>query len=153
MYEAWRMLSVREPGHFLPTVHFGSIGLGLATAIGARYGAAGRPVVLVTGDGGFMLGGLAEFSTAARLGVDLVVVVLNDGGYGAEHIQFRTRGMDPALSLFAWPDLAAVAKALGGVGVGVRRLADLDDAAAAVASRERPVLLDVHVDPDLVLNH
>jgi thiamine pyrophosphate-dependent acetolactate synthase large subunit-like protein len=153
MYEAWRALSVRQPGHFLPTVHFGSIGLGLATAIGARFGAPDRPVVLVTGDGGFMLGGLAEFSTAVRLGVDLVVVVLDDGGYGAEHIQFRSRDMDPSLSLFIWPDLAGVARAMGGVGVRVRRPEDLDDAVAAVASRDRPLLLDVHVDPDLVPNH
>jgi acetolactate synthase-1/2/3 large subunit len=153
MYEVWRQLSVREPGHFLPTVHFGSIGLGLPTAIGARYGAPGRPVVLVTGDGGFMLGGLAEFSTAVREGVDLTVIVLNDGGYGAEHVQFRTRDMDPGLSLFAWPDLAGVAQAMGGAGVRVRRPADLEDAAAALASRDRPVLLDVHLNPDLVPNH
>jgi thiamine pyrophosphate-dependent acetolactate synthase large subunit-like protein len=100
-----------------------------------------------------MLGGLAEFSTAVRLGVDLVVVVLDDGGYGAEHIQFRSRDMDPSLSLFIWPDLAGVARAMGGVGVRVRRPEDLDDAVAAVASRDRPLLLDVHVDPDLVPNH
>jgi thiamine pyrophosphate-dependent acetolactate synthase large subunit-like protein len=150
MYEAWRALSVLEPAHFVPTMNFGSIGLGLPAAIGAGYGAPDRPVVLVTGDGGFMLGGLVEFSTAVSHGVDLVVIVLNDGGYGAEHIQFRNRDMDPSLALFAWPDLAGVADAMGGVGVRVRRLADLDDAAAALAARERPVLLDVHVDPDLV---
>lgn len=153
MYEVWRRLGVREPGHFLPTVHFGSIGLGLPTAIGAGYGAPDRPVVAVSGDGGFMLGGLAEFGTAVRLGVDLVVVVLDDGGYGAEHIQFRNRDMDPALSLFEWPDLAAVATSLGGAGISVRGLADLDAATAAVASRDRPVLVDVHLDPDEVPNH
>lgn len=153
MYEAWRQLSVREPGHFLPTVHFGSIGLGLATAIGARYGAPDRPVVAVCGDGGFMLGGLAEFSTAVRHGIDLIVVVLNDGGYGAEHIQFRTREMDPALSLFAWPDLAGVAEALGGTGVTVRQAADLDGLPALLSARDRPVLVDVRLDPDQVPNH
>jgi thiamine pyrophosphate-dependent acetolactate synthase large subunit-like protein len=153
MYEAWRALHVREPAHFVPTMNFGSIGLGMPAAIGARYGAPDRPVVLVTGDGGFMLGGLAEFSTAVRERLDLVVVVINDGGYGAEHIQFRTRDMDPALSLFAWPDLAAVAQAMGGHGVTVRRPADLDGMAATLASRDRPVLVDVHVDPDQVPNH
>ncbi len=153
MYEVWRRMSVREAGHFLPTVHFGSIGMGVGTAIGARYGAPDRPVVLVTGDGGFMLGGLAEFSTAVRLAVDLIVVVLNDGGYGAEHIQFRTRDMDPALSLFPWPDLAGVAEALGGRGMTVRRLADLDALPALLADRDRPVLVDVHLDPDQVPNH
>lgn len=153
MYEAWRALSVRNPSDFVPTMNFGSIGLGVPTAIGARYGAPERPVVLVTGDGGFMLGGLAEFSTAVRLGVDLIVVVLNDGGYGAEHIQFRTRDMDPALSLFAWPDLAGVAEALGGIGVTVRRPADLAYVASVLTGRDRPVLIDVRVDPDEVPNH
>ena len=153
MYEAWRQLSVREPGHFLPTVHFGSIGLGLPTAVGARYGAPDRPVVLVCGDGGFMLGGVAEFGTAVRLGVDLILVVLDDGGYGAEHIQFRNRDMDPALSLLAWPDLAGVAEALGGTGLTVRRLADLDGLRSRLENRDRPVLVDVRLDPDHVPNH
>lgn len=153
MYEAWRQLRVREPGHFLPTVHFGSIGLGLPTAIGARYGAPDRPVVAVCGDGGFMLGGLTEFGTAVRLRLDLVVVVLDDGGYGAEHIQFRARDMDPALSLFAWPDLARVAEALGGIGTTVRSLADLDGLGPLLAARDRPVLIDVRLDPDQVPNH
>lgn len=153
MYEAWRALSVREPAHFVPTMNFGSIGLGLPAAIGAAYGAPDRPVVLVTGDGGFMLGGLVEFSTAVRHGVDLVVVVLNDGGYGAEHIQFRNRDMDPSLSLFAWPDLAGVAEALGGTGTTVRRLADLDGLRPLLAARDRPVLVDVRLDPDQVPGH
>lgn len=153
MYEVWRQLSVREPHRFLPTVHFGSIGLGLPTAIGAGYGAPDRPVVAVCGDGGFMLGGLTEFGTAVRLGADLIVVVLNDGGYGAEHIQFRTRDMDPALSLFAWPDLARVAEALGGTGATVRGPADLDALGPLLESRDRPVLVDVRLDPDRVPNH
>ena len=153
MYEAWRALRVLEPAHFVPTMNFGSIGLGLPAAIGARYGAPDRPVVLVTGDGGFMLGGLAEFSTAVREGIDLVVLVLDDGGYGAEHIQFRNRDLDPGLSLFAWPDLAAVATAMGGIGLCVRNPADLDDVAGVLASRDRPVLVDVRLDPDQVPDH
>ncbi len=153
MYEAWRQLSVREPGHFLPTVHFGSIGLGLATAVGAGFGAPDRPVVLVCGDGGFMLGGLVEFGTAVRLGVDLVVVVLDDGAYGAEHVQFRDRDMDPALSVLAWPDLAGVADALGGRGLTVRSLTDLEGLRPLLENRDGPVLVDVRLDPDQVPNH
>ena len=53
-------------------------------------------------------------------------MVYNDGSYGAEHIQFHNKGMDPGLSLHRWPDLARVAEAFGCTGVTVRDLADLD---------------------------
>jgi acetolactate synthase I/II/III large subunit len=74
--------------------------------------------------------------------------VMNDRSYGAEHIQFRNRGLDPSLSMFEWPDLSEVATALGGLGFSVRSMDDLDVALKGVAGRDRPVLIDVHLDPD-----
>ena len=144
---ALTMVHVPEPGAFVHTLDFGAIGLGMATAVGAWFGRPGRPVLLVTGDGGFMLGGLAEFSTAVRHGVDMVVVLLNDGAYGAEHIQFRRRNMDPTISTFNWPDFGPVATALGGQGFTVRNLAELTDALAAIEHRTVPMLIDVKLDP------
>jgi thiamine pyrophosphate-dependent acetolactate synthase large subunit-like protein len=122
----------------------------MGNAIGASFGAPGRPTLLVTGDGGFMLGGLAEFNTAVRHGVDLVVVLFNDAAYGAEHIQFRNKNMDPAISTFDWPDFGPVATALGGRGYTVRNLEQLDEALDAVQTRDRPVLIDIRIDPDKV---
>ncbi|WP_063732852.1 thiamine pyrophosphate-binding protein [Streptomyces sp. RTd22] len=150
IHHAFRLLRVPEPRAYVHTVNFGSIGLGMGNAVGAALGAPGRPTLLVTGDGGFMLGGLAEFGSAVRHGLDLVVVVLNDGAYGAEHIQLRNKGMDPAISTFVWPDLGPVATALGGQGLTVRNRAELDEALAAIAHRDRPVLIDVRIDPDAV---
>jgi acetolactate synthase-1/2/3 large subunit len=140
-------LRVPEPSAFVHTLNFGAIGLGMANAVGASFGAPGRPVVMVAGDGGFMLGGLAEFSTAVRHGVDVVVFVMNDGAYGAEYIQFRNKNMDPAISTFNWPDLGPVATALGGQGFTVRTLADLETALAAVEHRTVPMLVDIKLDP------
>jgi acetolactate synthase-1/2/3 large subunit len=142
-----RHLHVEEPRALVTTVSFGSIGLGLGNAIGASFGRPDHPVLLITGDGGFMLGGLQEFNTAVRLGVDLVVVVLNDGAYGAEYVQFERRGLDPAITVVPWPELAPVATALGGQGYTVRNLADLDAVLAAIETRDRPVLIDVKIDP------
>ena len=119
-----------------------------AWAVGAAAAAPGRSTVLVTGDGGFMNGGLAEFNTAARHGQDIVVIVLNDGGYGAEEIQLRARQMDPATAFLDWPDLAPVAIALGGEAVTVRTAEDLEGAVAAIARRTRPLLIDVRIDPE-----
>lgn len=144
----WRMMNVSEPGSFLYTLNSGSIGLGLSYAIGASYAVKDRPVLLVTGDGGFMLGGLAEFNTAVRHNVDLIVVVCNDSSYGAEHVQFRNKNMDPALSIFDWPDFAPVADALGGKGVTVRTVQDLESAARSIEERDGPLLIDIKLDPD-----
>ena len=130
------------------TVNYGSIGLGMGNAIGASFGAPKRPVLLVCGDGGFMLGGLAEFNTAVRHGVDLVVIVFNDGAYGAEYIQFRQKDMDPTISTFDWPEFGPVATALGGQGYTARNVDELDHALAAIESRDRPILIDVKLNPD-----
>jgi acetolactate synthase I/II/III large subunit len=148
--QAWKVFDVPDPRSLLFTVHFGSIGLGMAYAIGASYGAPGRPTLLVTGDGGFMLGGLTEFNTAVRHNVDLIVIVCNDGSYGAEHIQFRNRNLSPDLSCFEWPDFAPLADALGGEGFSVRNQDELDVACAAIEKRTRPLLIDLKLDPDHV---
>jgi acetolactate synthase-1/2/3 large subunit len=150
IFHAFRQLHVPEPSAYVHTVNFGSIGLGMGNAVGAAYGSPERPVLLVTGDGGFMLGGLAEFSAAVRHGLDLVVVVLNDGAYGAEHIQLRDKDMDPSITTMTWPDLGPVATALGGQGWTVRTVAELEEALAAVDRRDRPMLIDVKLDPDAV---
>ena len=107
-----------------------------------------RPVVLFTGDGGFMMGGVNEFNTAVRLGLDLIVVVANDSAYGAEHIQFIDRAMDPGLTEFDWPSFAEVATALGGEGIAVASDADLDRALAAIPKRTRPLLIELKLDPE-----
>jgi thiamine pyrophosphate-dependent acetolactate synthase large subunit-like protein len=104
--------------------------------------------VLVAGDGGFMLGGLVEFVSAVRERLDLIVIVCNDNGYGAEYIQFRRKQMDPAMSLLHWPDFAPVAIALGGEGMTVRSEADLEAAVGAVKKRSRPLLIDLKLDPE-----
>lgn len=148
MWIPYRLVDVADAKTFLFTLHFGAIGLGMPYAIGASYAAPGRPVLLVTGDGGFMLGGLVEFNTAVRHKVDLIVVLCNDGGYGAEHIQFRRKNMDPSMALFDWPEFAGVAEALGGRGVTVRSAGDLDAAVDAIAKRDRPLLIELKVDPD-----
>lgn len=148
--QTWKVFDVPDPRSFLFTVHFGSIGLGMPYAIGASFAAPGRPALLVTGDGGFMLGGLTEFNTAVRHNVDLIVIVCNDGSYGAEHIQFRNKNLNPDISCFDWPELAPLADALGGQGISVRNQDDLNDACAAMDERTRPLLIDLKLDPDHV---
>lgn len=147
---ALKRLHTSETRGYIHTLAFGSIGLGMGCAIGAAVGRRDTPVLFTVGDGGFMNGGLMEFNSAVRHDLDVVVLVLNDGAYGAEHIQFRALGLDPSLSTFRWPDFAPIAESLGGLGLTVRSLGDLDGALAAISRRDRPVLVDIKLDPDEV---
>jgi len=147
MTEVWCRISVPDPQSFVATTNFGAIGIGLQEAVGAGLAAPDRPVVLFSGDGGFMMGGINEFNTAVRLGLDLIVIVANDSAYGAEHIQFIDRKMDPSLTEFHWPSFAELATSLGGQGFEVHTIEELDTALAALGTREGPVLIELRLDP------
>ncbi|MGB7318021.1 MAG: thiamine pyrophosphate-binding protein [Planktotalea sp.] len=147
MTEVWCRISAPNPQSFVGTVNFGAIGLGLQEAVGAGVAAPDRPVVIFSGDGGFMMGGINEFNTAVRLGLDLIVIVANDSAYGAEHIQFIDRKMDPSLTEFHWPSFAAIARSLGGEGVEVTSKDELETALAALEKRKGPILIELRLDP------
>jgi thiamine pyrophosphate-dependent acetolactate synthase large subunit-like protein len=147
MTEVWCRLSVPNPQSFVSSVNFGAIGLGLQEAVGAGLAAPDRPVVVFCGDGGFMMGGINEFNTAVRLGLDLIVIIANDSAYGAEHIQFVDRKMDPSLTEFHWPSFAGIAKSLGGDGFLVRSKEQLEEALEALNNRKGPFLIELRLDP------
>lgn len=147
MYSTFKSVSVRDPFSYVHTTSVGSIGLGLGHAIGAAFGAPGRPTLLIAGDGGFMCSGIAEFRTAVTNGLDLIVALLNDAAFGAEYVRMVAHGMDPAVSTFDRPDFAAVGVALGGEGFTVADDESLRRVPDVIAKRSRPLLLDFRIDP------
>ena len=141
-------LVLPEGGRCTHTMHFGTIGLATANAIGAAVAKPEVTTVAVVGDGGFMLGGFTELVTAVRAGVPLVLVVINDGSYGAEYIQLVRAGLDPGLALLEWPDLAAGARALGANAHTVRDLPELESMGSVISGHPAgPVVIDIHLDP------
>lgn len=148
MTEVWCRISAPNPQSFIVTAHFGSIGLGIQAGIGASLAVKDRPVVVFSGDGGFMMGGINEFNTAVRLNQDLIVIVCNDSAYGAEHIQFVDRHMDPGLTQFVWPSFAEIGTALGGHGIQVCSENDLEEAIEAIKNRTKPLLIELKLDPN-----
>ncbi|MEM1315158.1 MAG: thiamine pyrophosphate-dependent enzyme, partial [Pseudomonadota bacterium] len=147
MLEAWCRISTPGPQSFLPTTNFTSIGLGLQAAIGAGVAAPDRTVVLFSGDGGFMMGALNEFHTLVNRGMDCIVVVANDSSYGAEHIQFSRRQMDPGMSVLNWPSFPDLAKAFGAQSYKVDSDSALETAMEGLKTRQGPVLIDLRLDP------
>ena len=149
---AWRYLSVEWPLRFTHTSTFGSIGLGLGTALGAAVADPSRLTVGIMGDGGFMMSGL-ELSTAARYKLPILVVVVNDGAYGAEYTKLKNHGEDPKHSLVEWPELGPLAEAMGARTLTVRSLEDFGRVPALIDGLEGPAFVDVRLDPLADVGH
>jgi acetolactate synthase-1/2/3 large subunit len=135
---------------FVPDRGFASIGYGLPGAIGASLAAPGRPVVSITGDGGFNMT-LGELETARRLGLDFTLIVVNNAASGyvkaLQHLLYGQGGYQS--SDLQELDYAQVARALGCAGVRVEQPSDLGPALrAALAPDDRPAILDVVVTRD-----
>ncbi len=122
--------------------HFGCIGQGLTVAIGAVLASGNQPTFLLEGDAGFMMH-LAEFETAVRYDVPLLVLVMNDQALGAEYHKALATDLDVGLTTIPTPDLGAVGRSLGGRGATVRSLDDLADALRSFVDQPGPMLVDV----------
>lgn len=138
-------LSVPDERGFCFTQAFQSIGLGLATTIGAALAQPHRLPVAALGDGGALMG-VAELETVVRLKLPMVVIVYNDNAYGAEVHHFGPGGYDLSTVRFPPTDIAAIAAGFGFRTVTVRRVDDLDAVASWLESdRAQPLLIDAQV--------
>ncbi|MFN2562388.1 MAG: thiamine pyrophosphate-binding protein [Jatrophihabitans sp.] len=141
-------LSVPDELGFCFTQAFQSIGLGLASAVGAAIAQPARLTVAALGDGGAAMS-IAELDTVARLGLNMIVVVYNDDAYGAEVHHFGPDGHDLGTVRFPETDLASTARGFGLDGVTVRGSGDLDAVASWLAgARSRPLLVDAKIVDD-----
>ena len=138
-------LSVPDAAGFCFTQAYQSIGLGLASALGAAIARPDRLTVAALGDGGFLMS-VAELASAVRLGLPLCVVVYDDAAYGAEVHHFGPDGHPLHTVRFPDTDLAAIAGGFGCAGLTVRAPVDLEGARDWLSGpRDRPLLIDAKV--------
>jgi acetolactate synthase-1/2/3 large subunit len=142
------MLMKRPRAPHVFATAFGAIGQGLSTAIGVAV-ATGQPLLCVEGDGG-ALQNIQELDTAARLGVKLLFVVMNDEAYGAEYHKLKVKKMNEKLSAVRAPDFAKVAEGFGCKGRVARTPQDVARAADEFMSGDGPMLLDVKMSRNVV---
>jgi thiamine pyrophosphate-dependent acetolactate synthase large subunit-like protein len=140
-------LRVPDPQGFVFTQAFQSIGLGLASGIGAAIARPDRLAVACLGDGGALMA-LAELETLARLRLPMLVVVYDDAAYGAEVHHFGPQGLPLELVRFPDTDLAALARAAGAEGVTARSVEDLDAVADWLGRRDGPLVVDAKITPE-----
>jgi acetolactate synthase-1/2/3 large subunit len=128
----------------------GSMGYGVPAAVAAKAVHPDRPVVCVAGDGDFLMTG-QELATAVQEGLDVVVLVVNNGMYGTirmhqeRHYPGRVVGTD-----LRNPDFVALAQAYGAHGALVERSEDIGDALDEALSCGRPAVVELRVDPQAI---
>lgn len=125
---------------------FGAVGQGLGVSIGTGAGNPGRQHVVVEGDGSLMFN-LQELETVVRHKMQMVLIVWNDAGYGAEVHKLVAKGFDEKLAQWESPDFVALAKAFGGDGVKLSGPAEIGGAIAEGLRKGGLYLIDARVSP------
>jgi acetolactate synthase I/II/III large subunit len=134
------------------TSGLGSMGYGIAAAIGACIGAGRIPTVCVESDGSLMLN-LQELATLKALNLPITVVVMNNGGYASirntqrNYFEERYLGTGPASGLYI-PDFVEVAKGIGLAAQDITLATQLSKA----FNKHGPSLFNVHLKTDEVLS-
>jgi thiamine pyrophosphate-dependent acetolactate synthase large subunit-like protein len=138
-------LSVPDASAFCFTQAYQSIGLGLASAIGAALAQPDRLPVAALGDGGALMG-VSELETVVRLRLPMVIVVYDDEAYGAEVHHFGPDGHALDTVRFPPADIAAIGRGFGCAGVTIRGPQDLAPVREWLAGpRDRPLVIDAKV--------
>ena len=121
----------------------GGIGQGLPMAIGAALAAPGRKTVALAGDGGLQLS-FGEFVTLVQEDADVLLVVMNDGGYGViRNIQDDKFGGRHYLANLHTPDFQAFAASIGLPSARAGDMPSFHAALAALGNRKGPALLEI----------
>lgn len=147
-FASWYGFPVYEPRTFITSGYQGTLGSGFPTALGAKVAHPDRPVVAITGDGGFMFA-VQELATAVQFGIGVVTLVFNNNSYGNVRRDQRERfdGRVVASDLVN-PDFIGLAQSFG---VGAARVTSPDHFRPALEkalAHGGPYLIDIEVIRD-----
>lgn len=137
-----------RPRTLITSGGLGTMGFGLPAAVGAQIARPGEPVVVVCGDGGFLMN-CQELATVAEHGLPVKVFVLNNGFLGMvrqwQEAFYAKRYSSVHL---ANPDFVLLSQAFGVPAKRVEAPGELEDAVALTLATDGPALLDCRVDPE-----
>ena len=147
MYKIWfaRNYKVYEPNTLLLDNALASMGAGLPSAIVTKLHYPHRQVLAVCGDGGFMMNA-QELETAVRLGLDLVILIINDQGFGMIKWKQAELGFSDFGLSFSNPDFVKYAESFGVRGYRVERAGDLAPLLETCLNQSGVSLIEVPID-------
>ena len=145
-YVSWFGFPFHAPRTLITSGFSGTLGAGFPTALGVKVAMPDRPVVALTGDGGFLFGG-AELATAMQFGINLVTVLFNNSSYGNVLRDQRRlfQGRDSG-SMLRNPDFQMYAKSFGVPSWRVNDAEGLRGALREALAANSPALIEVMTD-------
>jgi acetolactate synthase-1/2/3 large subunit len=144
-YAARTAYEARGARTFISSGYQGTLGWGIATALGAKHALGPTPVVTLSGDGGFMFN-VQELSTAVRHRIPLVAILFNDGAYGnVRNMQRHDHGNRVIGTDLANPDFIKLADSFGIAGYRAKDPAALRKALETALGKHEPALIEVPV--------
>jgi len=145
---AARHFDIRGTRQFFLSGNLASMAPGLPYTIAAQVAFPERQCIAFVGDGGFAML-MAEFLTACRLGLPIKVVIDNNALYGQILWEQMALGFPEHGVRWERPaDFSAWAQSCGGLGISVKRPADVEGAVSQLLAHPGPALIDVAVNPD-----
>lgn len=129
---------------------YSCMGYEIAGALGAKLAAPDRDVVVMVGDGSYLMLN-SEIATSVMLGAKLIVVLLDNHGFGCiNRLQQTTAGerFKNLLPVTPQLDFAAHAQALGAISEKVSSLTDLEAALGRALAAERTFVVVIETDPE-----
>jgi len=138
-------MPVYAPRTFISSGYQGTLGWGLATAIGAKVAQPERPLLAIAGDGGFMFN-VQELATAVQHEVGVVTIVFNDGAYGnVQRMQKQLYDNRVIASDLRNPDFVKLAESFGAQGLRAKSPDELRGAIRKGLATRGPTVIDVPV--------
>lgn len=134
---------------FIMSGYLGSIGFGYPAAIGAWAAAPDRPIVAVTGDGGFVQY-LGEYMTAVQYNMPIKHILLNNSELGKISKEQRAGEFDVWKTSLHNPNFAEYAKNCGALGIRVTDKSELDAALEQLFAHDGPGMVEVVTDVALI---
>lgn len=126
--------------------YLGSIGFGYPAAIGAWAAAPDRPIVAVTGDGGFAQY-MAEMNTAVKYGMNIKHILLNNNELGKISKEQRADQLNIWETSLHNPDFSKYAELCGARGIRVTEKDELDNAMKKIFKDNGPAMIEIITDP------
>lgn len=135
-------LPINNLESFMQSGIWNAMSFSLPTAIVAKMEFPKRQVVGLAGDGAFLMVS-GDFITACELGANIVMVILNDGGFGQMHMQQTSLYGKSYGTHFKSPNFAEMARACDGLGIRVEEPGKLEGALRTALAADRPAIVDV----------
>jgi pyruvate dehydrogenase (quinone) len=143
---AARYLQMTAERRLIGSFNHGSMASAMPQAIGAQLAFPDRQVISLSGDGGFSML-MGDILTILQYALPVKLVVFNNSSLGFVAMEMKVAGLPPFGTDLKNPDFAAVANAMGILGIRVENPEDVQPALKRAFEHKGPVLLDVVVNP------